>query len=260
MGITKDDVAKQFGRQSKEYATSVGHAFGPDLPILLEMLKPNAKMRVLDVATGAGHTAAAVAPLVAHVVATDLTSEMVAETLALFSKREITNGQAQVEDVEALSFADASFDAVTCRIAPHHFIDINKAVSEIARVLKPGGVFAMEDSIAARARKLDQFINNVERLRDPTHVRAYTLAEWRRMLAANGMSVQRTRVYHKTHDIADWIKRAGIDEQAQEAVYAAFAAAPKPVRDHYKLKFDKDGRATFFTDDKVILRATKRRA
>ena len=258
MGITKDDVAKQFGRQSKEYATSVGHAFGPDLPILLEMLKPNAKMRVLDVATGAGHTAAAVAPLVAQVVATDLTAEMVAETLALFAKREIANGQAQVEDVEALSFADASFDAVTCRIAPHHFIDINKAVSEIARVLKPGGVFALEDSIAARARKLDEFINNVERLRDPTHVRAYTLAEWRRMLSANGLRIQRTRVYRKTHDIADWIMRAGIDEQAQESVYAAFAAAPKPVRDHYKLKFT-DGRATHFTDDKIILRATKRR-
>lgn len=258
MGLTKDDVARQFGRQSKLYATSAGHAAGADLAIVVQLLKARPDMVVLDVATGAGHTAAAVAPLVARVVATDLTPEMVAESKALFARKGITHASAVVHDAESLGFADATFDAVTCRIAPHHFLDIKRAIAEIARVLKPGGVFILEDNVAPQSKRFDGFINTVEKLRDPTHVRSYTVAEWRAMLEEAGLPVERVRHYRKTHDVPDWIGRSGIDSAMADAVYAAFAAADKVTRRHFKIALDETGRATTFTDDKVILRAAKR--
>ena len=96
------------------------------------------KMTVLDVATGTGFTAAAVAPFVKEVtIATDLVPQMIAQTEKLARARSLANMKSMVCDVEALSFADASFDAVTVRIAPHHFLDIAKALSEVAHVLAP---------------------------------------------------------------------------------------------------------------------------
>lgn len=258
MAITKTDVAKQFGRQSKLYATSAGHAAGADLAIVLQLLKPRPEWTVLDVATGAGHTAALIAPFVSRVVATDLTPEMVAESVALFTKKSLANATAEVHDVESLGFASGSFDAVTCRIAPHHFLDITKACREIARVLKRGGVFVLEDNTVPESKRFDTFVNNVERLRDPTHIRSYTVREWKSMLAAAGFTVERVRHYRKRHDVADWIGRSGIDEATSAAVYAAFAATDKLTRRHFRIEFDEaTGRATSWTDEKIILRAVK---
>ena len=256
MTTTKRDVAQQFGRTAKAYATSAGHAHGADLQILLSMLAPTPSMTVLDVATGAGHTAAAVAPFVRSVLATDLAPEMIAETAKLFQARGLDNATAAVSDVEDLSVAAGAFDAVTCRIAPHHFLDIEKAVSEIARVLKPGGLFVLEDSCAPEAQRQNRFINGLEVLRDPTHVRSYTSKEWRSMLKRAGMTVMRARHYHKTHDVKDWIERSDLSAADQKRVYDAFANAPLWARKQFTITYDGD-RALTFTDDKIILRAVK---
>src|SRR5690606_39820909 len=60
---------------------------------------------------------------------------------------------------EDLPFADGSFDLVTCRIAPHHFADVQRAVHEVARVLRPGGLFLLIDSVAPEDPELDEFLN-----------------------------------------------------------------------------------------------------
>jgi SAM-dependent methyltransferase len=137
-------------------------------------------------------------------------------------------------------------------------LDIKHACSEIARVLKRGGVFVLEDNVSPSQRRFDDWINNVERLRDPTHIRSYTVDEWRSMLANAGLQVERVRHYRKTHDVPDWIGRSGISAEQVEAVYRAFADADKVTRNHFRIRFDDaTGRATTFTDDKVILRARK---
>jgi ubiquinone/menaquinone biosynthesis C-methylase UbiE len=253
---SKQDVSRQFGRTAKAYATSAGHAHGSDLAIVLELLDPQSHMRVLDVATGAGHTAAAVAPFVAEVVASDLVPEMIEQTQLLFAKRELHNATAVVSDVEQLLFPAHSFDAVTCRIAPHHFLDINKALREIARVLKPGGLFVVEDSCAPEAVRQDHFINELETLRDPTHIRAYTKKQWKHMLACAGLRVVRLRNYRKTHDVADWIERSDLSADQQAKVWEAFANAPAWARQRFAITYD-NGRATNYSDDKVIIRAVK---
>jgi len=253
---SKQDVSRQFGRTAKAYATSAGHASGSDLAIVVQLLNPQTYMRVLDVATGAGHTAAAVAPLVAEVVASDLVPEMIGETQLLFSKRGLQNVSAVVSDVELLLFPDHSFDAVTCRIAPHHFLDIEKALREIARVLKPGGVFVVEDSCAPEAVRQDRFINELETLRDPTHIRSYTKKQWKQMLVRAGMRVARLRNYRKTHEVADWIQRSDLGADQQAKVWAAFANAPAWARKRFSITYEA-AQAKTYSDDKVIIRAVK---
>ena len=128
-------VEKQFGAHAAGYATSPVHAKGASLQRLVEVVKPETHWRALDVATAAGHTALAFAPYVAHVTATDITDEMLAEAEKLASARGTANITTAKADAQALPFADASFDLVTCRIAAHHFPDIPQFATEVWRVL-----------------------------------------------------------------------------------------------------------------------------
>lgn len=256
MKPTKKDIARRFGDASKAYAESPGHASGADLGMLVQMIDPQPSMTVLDVATGAGHTAAALAARVKEVIAVDLAEGMIAETNKLFTERGISNARALVMDVESLSFAAGTFDVVTCRIAAHHFLDPVKAAKEIARVLKKSGRFALEDSCAPDDPALDRFINHVEALRDPTHVRAYSKREWYDMLEAAGFEILTASMYRKTHDVADWIGKCAPGVNDPEKVYAALAAAPHAAGDYFDLKFQ-GNRAISYTDDKILILAAK---
>lgn len=256
MATSKDDVKRQFGRNAGNYARSAGHARGSDLDIVLDLLKPNRRWRVLDIATGAGHTAALVAPLVEHVTAIDLAPEMIEETEKLFASRGIENATAQVMDTEALDFDDDSFDAVTCRIAPHHFLDIDKAVAEMARVLSPRGVIVLEDSCSPQDERLDQFINYVELLRDPTHIRSYSESEWRSMLTGTGLKIKKVREYRKTHEIEDWMDKASLAAEKRPLVLRSFAQASEAAIEHFAITFDGNTPVSY-TDDKIIIRAVK---
>lgn len=254
---TKEDVRRQFGTNAAKYAASKTHAHGSDLQIIYSYVEPQPHMRVLDVATGAGHTAATIAPAVAHVTASDLAPEMIEQTRKQFAAKGLANVDAVVADVEGLDFADASFDVVTCRIAPHHFLDIEKAIAEIARVLKSGGVFVLEDSVSPQSKRLDRFVNSLEKLRDPTHIRAYTVREWRRMLLAAGFRVARSEIYRKTHKIEDWMSNAGCSEELKEAVRDMFLQAPEAAVEHFSIELE-NGKPVSYTDDKLILKAVKR--
>ena len=129
--MNKSLVQQQFGSHAAAYATSTVHAKGASLNRLVELVKPGTHWQALDIATGAGHTAAAFAPHVARVIASDITDEMLDEARKLAAgqgARQHGDGSA---DAEALPFEDGHFDLVTCRIAPHHFPDIPTFVGEV---------------------------------------------------------------------------------------------------------------------------------
>ncbi len=256
MKPSKEQTAAQFGRMSKAYATSPGHARGADLTRLVDLLAPEPHMRVLDVACGSGNTAAAVAPRVRLVAAGDLALPMLQRVTELAAARGLKNVRAAAMDVEHLPFPGASFDAVTCRIAPHHFADARLAVAEVARVLKPGGIFAFEDNIVPPDPALDIFLNEVERLRDPTHVRSYNEEEWKNMLQAAGLRVVRTELYRRRDGVAEWLDRAGTGPKAQDLVYERLDGAPESARRHFELEYE-SGHAVGITDDKLLLRAER---
>lgn len=220
--MTSSLVQQKFGAAAADYAASAVHAKGESLARLVELLAPQPHWRVLDVATGAGHTALALAPHVAHVVASDITDEMLAEAAKLAAKRGLANVETAHADAAALPYHDRSFDLVTCRLAAHHFPDPAAFVAESWRVLKSGGAFALVDNISPdtsilpgvsreEAEQTAADYNAYEKLRDPSHGRCLSLTEWSALLQNWGFVD--IRAEHMDQDIAfaPWTKRMRCD-------------------------------------------------
>lgn len=186
----KNQMRKQFSQNAEHYVTSSIHAQGEDLALLVASSQAAEHMSVLDIATGGGHVANALAPLVSRVTALDLTEGML-EAAARFIQG---NGHENVDfvtgDAEHIPFPDNSFDLVTCRIAAHHFPDVSSFVSEAYRVTKPGGRLLFIDNVAPEQDELDRFYNDIEKRRDPSHVRAWRKTEWIGLLERVGYRVE----------------------------------------------------------------------
>ena len=256
MSISKQDTISQFGRMSEAYVASLTHSKNIDLDVILLLLAPTPEMRVLDIATGGGHTALKIAPYVREVVASDLTPQMIDRVYEQTIAKGVNNITTVIADAEELPFVEGEFDAVTCRIAPHHFFNIRKAMKEISRVLKKDGVFILEDSLSPLDAELDTFINHIEVVRDPTHIRSYNLTEWNEFVCAAGLSIQETLIYRKGHDIKNWLERAGVTDSITAEVYALFRRAPQAAKEHFQITNDAQ-EAIHYVDDKVILKMRK---
>lgn len=246
----KRSAAALFGNQAEAYLDSRVHRTGDDLDQLVEWVEP--AERVLDVATGAGHTAGALADAgVDHVVATDAAPEMVATATRAFPG--VTG---VVCDAEREPFATDSFDAVTCRIAAHHFPDPAEFVAEVARVLRPGGTVALEDNVAPDDDALDDFLNRVERIRDPTHVRSHRVGDWLRWLADAGLSVETSRVVTKTLDYDEWVANVDLSAEGRDRLETAFADRPPGATEAFEIT-ESDGAIASFANLKLLVRATR---
>ena len=226
--MSKDLVKQQFGAHAAAYATSRVHAEGASLVRLVELLQPQAAWQTLDIATAAGHTAFALAPHVAQVIAADITPEMMAVGQEQAAKRGITNVLFETADAEALPYADAAFDLVTCRIAPHHFPHVDRFIAEAYRVLRPGGWFAVVDNVVPVGEAGD-YLNAFEKLRDPSHGRCLSVAEWLAGVAAGGFTVTHHESADKTMTFDDWAVRMGASPETIAELRRMLAEAPVDV-------------------------------
>lgn len=255
----KARVQEQFGGSAAHYVVSAGHAAGDDLDQLVSWAEGGPDRVALDVATGGGHTALALAPLYGKVVASDLTPRMLAAAEAFLRERGATNVTFERADAENLPFSDAAFDLVSCRIAPHHFARPADFVREVARVLRPGGIFLLVDSVVPEQPALAEFLNHVEKLRDPTHVRSLTQSEWRGLAEANGLSVEAEEVVRKTHGLVLWLERARTPEPVGMEVTELFRAASSDAKAAYSIEIGPTGEVLSYTDYKLVLKARKRK-
>jgi SAM-dependent methyltransferase len=245
---------QQFGAAAPGYVVSSYHATGPDLGTLVAAGNFQGHERVLDVGTGAGHTALAVAPHVNEVVGLDLTPEMVATATALAQERAVTNVSFREGDATALPFPEGSFDVVTNRQSAHHYADPAKAAAEAARVLRPGGVFLLIDTISPEDPALDTFLNCVELLRDASHVRDWRPSEWLRMLAAAGLDAQVMDRFTISLDGDDWTKRMRTPASKTAVIRELFSTGTPAQRAMFEIQESPWG----FTLPAVLFRATKR--
>jgi ubiquinone/menaquinone biosynthesis C-methylase UbiE len=241
MAMAKSAVQEQFGAHAAHYLTSAPHAKGKSLERLVEVVKPQRDWRALDVATGAGHTAYAFAPHVARVWATDITEEMLTLVREEIAKRKLANVRVAYARAELLPFEDASLDLVTCRIAPHHFESIARFLDEAHRVLKSGATLAITDNVVP-AGAVGDYVNAFERLRDPSHLRAWTMEEWREALTGHGFAIRHEESAAKAIEFASW---AGRHDAVMQALLKAMLAETTPAVKAFLRPEERDGKLTF---------------
>ena len=251
----KAQVQAQFGPSAHAYVKSKGHAGGPDLDWLVSWGRKRAARRVLDIATGGGHTALAFSAFTPSVVAVDLTLRML-EAARDFSIREGARIQFVGADAEALPFQDATFGTVTCRIAAHHFPALLPPLRQVARVLRPGGSFLAQDILGHDDEEAAAFIIEVERRRDPSHVRAYRQLEWVAFLRAAGLTVMDETVMTKVRPWDEWTGRMRMTPEARASLDRFVLAAPARCREAFDFVIDGD-RVVSFTDRMLLLRADR---
>jgi ubiquinone/menaquinone biosynthesis C-methylase UbiE len=233
---TKTLVQSQFGQNAARYATSRVHAEGESLGRLVEAVQPRADWRALDIATGPGHTAFAFAAQVNHVVASDLTPEMLQVARGLAAQRGLSNVSFAEAQAENLPFADGSFDLVTCRTAPHHFADVAAFVREAARVLRPGGVFGLVDNISPNDAQAAADYNAFEKLRDPSHGRCLSESEWLDLIAGAGLVVRHREILTKDIELEGWAGRMQAAPATKDRLRAILRGASLGLRDFLQPK------------------------
>lgn len=235
---------QQFGTHAAGYVTSSTHSKGYSLDRLIEFVQPTPDKCTLDIATGGGHTALALARGGASTVAGDLTRPMLIAARQHLTEQSPAGSVRYAQlDAEHLPFATNTFDAVTCRIAPHHFPDVAAFMRECARVCAPGGVVAVIDQLSPGEPKTARFVNVFERLRDPSHIWSYNEAEWKGYFNGAGLDIQHFEAFDTHHDLTPWAERMGNDAIMITKLRALLAQAPDPVAAWMKPTFAAD--ATF---------------
>jgi ubiquinone/menaquinone biosynthesis C-methylase UbiE len=226
-----EPVQKQFGRTAAAYVESASHARGEDLDRIVALASDHGGERVVDVGTGVGHTLRRVAPSFRGAVGVDATREMLEAGIGVLRDAGVNNTLLVQADATALPIASQSADVVTSRLAAHHFVDPAGAFREIARILRPGGVFVLVDNYAPDDGVLDRFINELETLRDPSHVRNHTVAGWRELVERAGL---RTTVDSDTSitklTTENWLERSQTaPDRAEEVRRRLRTASPSAV-------------------------------
>ena len=185
-----------WSERAEAYRVSPTHATGDDLDLVVEWCAPAAGVTVLDVATGGGHVARRLREAGATVVTVDPAPGMKADVLA---------------PADHLPFADASFDAVASRLAAHHFPDVLAAVKELARVAADRVVICDNTFVSESSEEAD-------RVRDPSHVRNYGVAEWHSFFELAGLEVADEVTMVRDTDFADWLDRTETPEDERARV------------------------------------------
>ena len=217
-----------FGERAAWYTTSAAHTDKAVLDRVVALAQPRPGALALDVATGAGHTAFALAPHVGQVIATDITPEMLAEGRKLRTERGVTNVEFREADVANLPFDDETFDRVTCRRAAHHFLDIARALREMRRVLKRNGRLVIDDRSVPEDDFVDATMNRLDWLHDESHVREYRANEWKRMLSEAGFAVEAIERYTKHRPLSSLTANVGPDNVARiHAIIASLSDAQR---------------------------------
>lgn len=224
-------AARQFGRTASLHAETETRRYPADL--VLGLCDPAEDDLHLDVGTGPGTLAGILAPHVARTVGTDVTPEM----LDLFVAR-TPGASPALGDAHRLPFAGGSFTLVTCGSVLHHLEDPALAVREAARVLRPGGRLLLVDMAGPESEARRAARDEVERIRDPSHVRTLAPPEVQAMLEEAGLALKAEERQVEDRRDEDWARLAGADV---ERVRNALRARRRLAAGFLALRWEDDG-------------------
>jgi ubiquinone/menaquinone biosynthesis C-methylase UbiE len=240
-------VQGQFDPRADAYLTSAVHSAGPDLErakaLVAQTIAPTSQ--ALDIGCGGGHLSFALAPHVGRMVALDPSPGM----LAAVSKAAAGKGLSQIEvrqgNAEALPLEDGSFDLVCTRYSAHHWTRLEKAMPEFARVLAPGGHALVIDTLGHEDALVDTFMQSIELLRDPSHVRNRSVPEWRSLLRAAGLVEIERADWPTRLEFLSWVERMHTPADRVAVIRSLQEDAPREVR--AALAIEADGAFTIRT-------------
>ncbi len=231
-------VEAQFGPRAQHYVESTVHAQGADLEALEGIVRAARPSHALDLGAGGGHVSYLMARHAGTVTALDLSGEMLAAVAATARSRGLSNIRTAEAPAEHLPFPDATFDFLACRFSAHHWRDVAAGIRQARRVLKPGAQAVFIDVFAPGAALFDTHLQAVELLRDTSHVRDYSLAEWNDTLGRAGFSLAASRSWKLRMDFATWIARMRTPAENVAAIRALQHAASAETRAHFAIEAD----------------------
>lgn len=242
-------VVRRFGAQAQAYVESAVHAQGADLEALCALLAETRPARLLDLGCGGGHVSFAAAPFCGQVTAYDLSGEMLEAVTAEAGRRGLANIATRQGSAAQLPFTDASFDMVVSRYSAHHWRSLAAGLTEARRVLGPLGRAVFMDVAAPETALEDTFLQSIELLRDPSHVRDYAPLEWIRLAQQAGFHVSEVQQRRLRLDFAPWVARIRTPERHVDAIRSLQASASDEVRAYFELAPD----GSFTVDTATLL-------
>ena len=249
----KGPTERFFGAHAEGYAKSQSHAHGRDLGTLVDALRPKPVELALDVATGTGFTAVALAPHVSHVTGIDVTAEMLDRARRLAHNEGVLNVTFELGNAQATKFADRTYDIVTTRRAAHHFQDVPKFLREAYRVLRPKGRLGLVDMSPPEGTEV--FCNQIERLRDGSHAEAFTPNAWKSMVAKAGFRTRFSEVIGEHVTFERWLYPVELGGEVEAAVRAAWRSAGQETRRQLNADYSNDVKS--WKKSRIVLVAVK---
>ena len=231
------DAKEQFNNQAKFYSSSKTFSAGESLDILSNLFNKKKFKSGLDIGTGAGFAAFELSKSCEKVEATDISEGMINEAKKIMKERKINNLNFNICSAEELKYSDKEFDIVTCRTAAHHFLDVEKFCSEVHRVLKDEGEFIIVDTITSDQIKLNNWHQEVELIRDKSHIKNLSLIEWKSILKISKFSFLDIIQSRVTMNLNDWMERSGTSDKDKKILKDKFQNSNEKIKRFLELKF-----------------------
>ena len=241
-------VKKQFGSNAEKYVKSQIHAKGNDLQLLVQQVQNNKNARLLDIATGGGHVANTLAPFFNSVVALDLTEEMLGKAKEFIVANGHDNVSFAIGNAEHLPFSNESFDTIVCRIAAHHFSNVNQFILEVHRTLEEKGLFILIDNVAPEHTEYDTFYNFVEKKRDPSHNRALKKSEWISLFEKSGLQLQSCHTFEKQFDFTWWCDMMDVSTQTRAKLTECMIKTSEEMKGFFEIDIKNNKVVSFYTE------------
>lgn len=249
MGI-KEKAMMQFGKQAEVYSKANIFVDEFHLSRIVERSGVKKNHRILDIATGSGFLALEFAKKGNFVVGCDITREMLLHAREKEKTFGLNNLDILLSDVESLPFPDQTFDIVSCRFAFHHFPNPEKALREMKRVCRDSIVLV--DGVSSEDNEKSRFHNEIEKMRDPSHVRIYALSEIERMFIDIGVEIKDISHWDIPQDFDEWMKRAGTDEAKTGAIIRLMTDSLADDGTGLRVRFE-NGRLGFAYDTIILV-------
>lgn len=229
---------QQYQDKSQAYLSSTVHAQGIEFQKMQQLIQSHQFKTVLDLGCGGGHVSYQVAPFVDQVTAYDITPSMVELVAEQAQQQGFDNIMTQQGAAETLPFADQSFDCVITRYSAHHWQNVAQAMSEMYRVVAQQGKVIIVDILGNSNPVMDTFFQTIETIRDPSHVRNYSLGEWARFAEYAGFTLEIVEKQHLDLEFQSWTERMKTPEYAVQTIRDLQHKASDQTRQYYQIQAD----------------------